>query len=101
MLTAKELKEAYERNLKLLQDRCEHKNCIWTRNFDFHGNDWGEETYECQDCWKIVSYRYTCYSCHNKYTTDISESFDYSGSSFGYYCPKCRESGKIFKFKEE
>ena len=71
MITAKKLKEEYERKLKYLQESCKHNNVT-----DWLQQEWAPAhrtrymVKQCNTCWKLVSKKTRCDECKKEIIDD-------------------------------
>ena len=93
MVTAKELKKKYDRDLKKLQETCKHENISdWLVETDSHGDDTGVRIKQCKICWKLLLYKATCEACSKEFTYEFSKR-DWSTSQL---CPECLKKGRYY-----
>lgn len=92
--TAKELKDKYDKDLKELQERCEHKNTTWCTEEWIIGHSTGYQVLSCSDCWKVIKRRFQCNYCDN--LVEIEESKykklnPYHHYKHGYCSSRCKK----------
>lgn len=89
-ITAKQLKEKYEEDLKQLQRSCKHEKISrWLPAGDLRIII--NEVKQCEICWKFISRRINCAACKKDFI--ISEE-EYN--ALDQLCPECSKKGKYY-----
>lgn len=68
MVTAKHLRDEYEKKLKHLQDTCKHpKVSNWVTEYWALAHGTGFQVKICEICWKTVNKKGQCLSCGKEF----------------------------------
>ena len=95
-ITAKDLQDRYEKDMKDLQRSCEHKTVSdWLAVREMHGNDTGVRVKQCKICWLKLEYKAICEACHKEFTY---VKRDWTTSQL---CPDCLKIGKYYCYQHK
>ena len=92
MITAKQLKDKYEKDLKELQSTCKHPETKWYEIVEMHGNLIGVQQLQCKICWDTLLYKSNCIACKKEYTSKEMIRI-YSSDQL---CSECSKKGKWY-----
>ena len=74
MITAKELKEKYDKDLKELQENCKHEDIThWINSMYAPGHYGVWKVKQCNSCWKILQRMTSCGECGKDIILDEDE----------------------------
>ena len=91
MISAKKLKEEYERKLKDLQNECSHNDISeWMEHSWAPAHFSGFQLKQCNYCWKIIEYRTSCIACKIKFITKEQPKRN------NCLCDRCLKKGKYY-----
>ena len=92
MITAKQLKDKYEKDLEQLQETCKHEKVSgWLEYGDIRIRT-GDRVKQCEICWTFLQRKLNCENCGKEF---IVEEKDYSGL-WTKLCPECLKKGKYY-----
>ena len=95
MITAQELKDDYDKKLKKLQNECPHNNqSVWMEHYWAPAHSSGYQVKQCNDCWKILQYKYTCIACDKEFIKE-EETNQLQNDCL---CDECLKKGKFYCF---
>ena len=92
MITAKQLKEKYEKDLEQLQKTCKHKKVSGWLSYGSIRVTTGDRVKQCEICWTFLQRKLTCGVCHKDYIVEEKDYVSYEN----HLCPECTKKGKYY-----
>jgi len=93
MVTAQQMKDKFDSDLKTLQEECPHNNqSNWMEHTYAPAHFSGFQVKQCNDCWKILQYKYRCVACNKEFiTTEKLNLYQHD-----CLCKDCLKKGKYY-----
>lgn len=99
MVTAKELKDEYDKKLKELQETCKHPKVSDWMEYEWSPCHYsGYQVKQCEICWKIVAKKTYCVACNKAIIYKEDETLIACDQ---HLCKECSKKGKYYCFSHK